>query len=458
MNFGPPPLTQNGLNTGILYDSLLTEYGKAGKPITVDFRRLVSWVKLGDQLTHQIHAYPAKLLPNIASFFINVESFFENYSNVLDPFSGSGTVALEASLSNKNVLYADANPLACLITKVKTYPYDEAVLRRTLKLIMTTARRIRKAPSVDVVNEAHWYSVRTKKRLEILLRAIRVNTENEVKDFFEVCFSSAARKLSYADPRISVPVKLKVKDSLSSKEKEKIEERILGLDRANVFDEFERICLSNLSRISQANTINSSRKVAVFVGNDARNLCCPANHCEPLASESVDLIITSPPYGSAQKYIRASSLSINWLGLASPKELSRLEGATIGREHIPKQENSNYQVSLGYEFETMLADIAQINLSRAKITKTYLHEMKLALYEIARVLSPGGKAVIVIGNNTVCGYPLRNDEFCLNVMNELGLKIELHLLDDIKSRGLMTKRNKTASIITRESVLVFKKV
>jgi hypothetical protein len=38
-----------------------------------------------------------------------------------------------------------------------------------------------------------------------------------------------------------------------------------------------------------------------------------------------------------------------------------------------------------------------------------------------------------------------------------GLSLELELIDDIRSRGLMTKRNKTAGLITREHILVFQK-
>jgi hypothetical protein len=83
--------------------------------------------------------------------------------------------------------------------------------------------------------------------------------------------------------------------------------------------------------------------------------------------------------------------------------------------------------------------------------------MKKALTEMARVTSAGGRIVLVVGNNMVCGEPLRNDEYVTHVLQDLGLTLEIGLLDHIKSRGLMTKRNKTASIISRESVLVFAK-
>jgi hypothetical protein len=83
--------------------------------------------------------------------------------------------------------------------------------------------------------------------------------------------------------------------------------------------------------------------------------------------------------------------------------------------------------------------------------------MQCALAEIVRTLAPNGRLGLVIGNNSVCGEPLRTDQFVVQCLSALGLKLELHLVDDIKSRGLMTKRNTTASIISREAVMVFVK-
>ena len=78
--------------------------------------------------------------------------------------------------------------------------------------------------------------------------------------------------------------------------------------------------------------------------------------------------------------------------------------------------------------------------------------------EISRVVAFGGHAVIVIGNNTVCGHAMTTDKFIAECMDEFGMSLELHLTDSIKSRGLLTKRNGGNAAIARESILVFKKV
>ena len=83
--------------------------------------------------------------------------------------------------------------------------------------------------------------------------------------------------------------------------------------------------------------------------------------------------------------------------------------------------------------------------------------MKIALDESCRVLKVGGYMVIVIGNNTVCGQNFDTQDYLTTYLDSKGMRLQFKLIDDIKSYGLMTKRNKTADMITREWVLVFKK-
>lgn len=443
----------NSVDTSHLYLSLKESFQINGKqPIQVNFRDLLPWIKLGDQFTHLIHPYPAKLLPHIANFFINASVLVKKNEIVLDPFSGSGTVALEASLAGCVPHIADANPLALLITSVKNYNYNIEELTATLLDVVGKAKRYRKAPVVDIINSKLWYSDSIKLKLEIILRAIEEIKSQEVKDFFRVCFSATARKLSTADPAISVPVRLKCKPSFSLEKNENILKRLDWLNTVNVIDEFTFVCFNNIGRVNLTNDFNNERRSVNVISDNACDLVRRYEGCERPA-----LIITSPPYGSAQKYIRSSSLSLNWLGFADSKNLTKYEALSIGREHVPLYRKRNIINGLPLKLMHLLDEIKSVNEERFHITSQYLYEMKLALIEMAKVSRAGGHLVIVTGNNSVCGRVLENDAFIKNVLIEAGLKLELHLYDDIKSRGLMTKRNKTASVINKEHILVFSK-
>jgi SAM-dependent methyltransferase len=168
------------------------------------------------------------------------------------------------------------------------------------------------------------------------------------------------------------------------------------------------------------------------------------------------LVITSPPYAGAQKYIRASSLSLGWLGLAEEGELKPLENATIGREHLPGIGDAQPTTSVA-KANLVISRIRRKNPLRAAICATYLNEMQEVVEELQRVVRPGGRVVLVIGNNEVCGEQFLSSEYLKEILERVGFQTRLQLIDEIKSRGLMTKRNRTASVITREWVLVFEK-
>ena len=171
--------------------------------------------------------------------------------------------------------------------------------------------------------------------------------------------------------------------------------------------------------------------------------------------EDIDLVITSPPYVGAQKYIRASSLSIGWLGLAPDDKLRPLERENIGREHFGRAEYSHTDSSSGTLGHEILQKIEAVNPLRAHIARVYLREMGAALKETVRRLRVGGHLVLVSGNNTVAGHGFPTSAFLAKIAAEQGLALELELVDGIRSRGLMTKRNKTAGIILREHIQVF---
>lgn len=446
------------VDTSLLLEELRRQYSVQRRYVDVDFRQLVNWLRIGDQLTHQIHPYPAKLLPHIAHFFIRASSLHRGNQIVLDPFCGSGTVALEASLAGFTPYIADANPLALLLTKVKTKPYDTSALRDKGRKILIKASRLKTAPFINIVNDHLWYSPEHKKALEIIFRALNEVEDPDDRDFFKICFSATARRLSLADPAISVPVRLRTKPGLSDAANEKVTARLQWIFNSVPLSEFSRIVDENIHRIEEANKAFPRRLQAIQIGVDARQLSQPGDKAQPLDNNSIPLIVTSPPYGSAQKYIRSSSLALNWLGMASPDQLSSLEQQSIGREHLRKNcESVEAKINLPQRYVKLIEKVAKTNELRGRITQRYLLEMDEVVEEIARVTSSNGRAIFVIGNNQVCGETLRNDEYLTHCFQKNGMELELGLIDHIKSRGLMTKRNRTASIISREMVLVFKK-
>ena len=428
---------------------LIGKYEKENKPQEVSFRELVFWLKMGERATHYIHPYPAKLLPQIAHFFLASNILASSDDFVLDPFSGTGTVALEANLSGRNALFSDANPLARIIASVKTSKFSIEEINVAAENLRQAYARTRKTTPPKVININLWYDEKICRQLSRLRWAIDGIQESKVKDLLWVTFSCVARKLSNADPRLSVPVRVKVP---------KWDEN----SPPDVWTVFSNQLEANILRIGESERLSDASSVASeCVGRDARSLRVPSlwndDETRRLADESVGLVITSPPYAGAQKYIRASSLSLGWLKLAEAHQLKQLENKNIGREHLPKTVYDAVQSTGISAADEVLTLIYKKNPLRAAIAGVYINEMRSAVIEMARVLKPGGCVVMVIGNNDVCGYNFQSSEYMSSLLANAGLKPVMKLVDEIKSRGLMTKRNRAASVISREWVLVYKK-
>lgn len=444
-------------DTSLLYEDLRREYFVKQKIIDVDFRQMIPWVKGGDQLTHQLHPYPAKLLPQIAHFFCRASILREPCGILLDPFCGSGTVALEASVAGIQPYVADANPFALMLSRVKTTPYNVAELENCLVTLRSRSAGYRSAPRVEIINSHLWYSNEKKYALDRIIRAIQELQEEAIREFFLICFSVLARKLSFADPRVNVPVRQKVKEVFSPQAKSAIEARFEWLEIVSPFDEFVKICRCNIDRVRITNKAAPGRAKVAELGDDARNLRCGNRILEaPLPDASVGMVITSPPYGSAQKYVRASSLALNWLGLAGPKELAGLERRSIGREHLSDKEPLMLE-GIPVKYQSQLTRISRANMLRAKLTATYLREMSSVVAELARVTVPGGRSIIIVGNNQVCGEIIANDQFVKERFEANGMTAELIVRDNIRARGLMTTRNRSVPAIAHETVLVLRK-
>jgi Predicted DNA modification methylase len=439
----------------VLLDLLFERYKRTGRAVPVNFRKLVNIGPYPERSTHLLHSYPAKLLAHIPYLFVRSRALSGAGGVILDPFCGSGTVLLEAVLAGKRAIGTDVNPAACLISRAKTQSLCQSRIRTSLRRLRAGyIRRTSEDVAIpDVVNIHRWYYPHVIRQLAALRAAIDAVRSHEIRQLFYCCFSECARRVSLADPRLSVPVRLRADQYKKGHPlRSPTETRLRRLRRTNVWAEFARIVEQNVVRLESLAVLDEAAKASV--------LNCSASEMVSggaLAEGSVDLIVTSPPYAGAQKYIRATSLSIGWLGLAGAHELRALERKTIGREHFNASERQKPVSGTVPWAERLLSRIEQKNSLRAHLARVYLSEMQQAVEQMNRVMRRGGHLVLVVGNNVVAGYRFPTSRLLKHLCLEEGLTLRLELVDVIKSRGLMTKRNRTASLIAREQVFVFQK-
>jgi hypothetical protein len=169
------------------------------------------------------------------------------------------------------------------------------------------------------------------------------------------------------------------------------------------------------------------------------------------------LILTSPPYGAAQKYIRSSELAIGWAGLGRVRDLAALEYACIGREHLREDELTD----LAVPSPAIASDIERIGRRdprRAAIYADYFRGMDCALQSLSRVLSPNGALIIVAGTNVVTGQVVNTHKHLIELGLRHGLMHILELRDEIRGRVLLTKRANSGVPLQSEAIHVLQKV
>lgn len=433
-------------DTGNTLRRFLKEYENSdGRPIEVSFRKLVPWVYGGSRTSHYLHSYPAKLLPQIAHFFLANQQLCPKDGVVLDPFSGSGTVALEAVLSGRDAYFGDVNPFARLLTKVKTTRLLKSDIDLAMSAVSQTFEITGAVSPPDVVNLNYWYNDLTADFLARLNFAISHVENEDVKHLLMICFSSVAKKLSRANPRFSVPVRLKVDGKPIDVVADKNE--VWSCFEAAVSKAAKQIGgLANASSLGNAFQVSES---VLQLGEDWPSLGKDFG--------DIDLVVTSPPYAGAQKYVRATSLSLGWLEQVKSKELKGIENLTLGREHLPKTDAQQLKTTSISAADTLIDAIAKDNATRAAIASVFLREMKLAAERTMSALKCGGYAVIVMADNTVCGRRFPTTSFTTELFEQAGGVKVLELEDKIVSRSLQTKRASTSSSISHETITVFKK-
>lgn len=272
-----------------------------------------------------------------------------------------------------------------------------------------------------------------------------------------VCFSNIIKKVSYADPRIYVPVRMNP-DRFTDKPDlyQKLRIKFDSLRDIDVYEKFRQVSMENIQRMELLCGLADSRCTSRVISKDARNLTIRIGSKKLLEDESVDLVLTSPPYAGAQKYIRSSRLSLNWFGMGDSDFIRNLEKNNIGREDFLQKDCITSETGIK-EADELISIIELKDKKRACIVSTYLNEMREALEESFRVLKKGGYMVLVVGPNKICGYDFNTPKYLRLIAEGFGMRTELQLVDTIKKYGMLTMRNKTAGMIMVEHVIVMKK-
>ena len=150
-------------------------------------------IKTADDL-NSIHPYPAKFIPQIPRTLIK-EIKVPSGTSILDPFCGSGTTLTEAQSLGIPSVGIDLNPIACLISRVKTQPFPP-MFQESAEKCVQRAMTSRNYVIPEIPNLNHWFKVDIQHALASLLHEIRSVNDNLIREALQLAFSSIIVRVS----------------------------------------------------------------------------------------------------------------------------------------------------------------------------------------------------------------------------------------------------------------------
>lgn len=367
-------------------------------------------------LTHSLHPYPAKFIPQIPNTIIQELSSVGEV--VLDPFCGSGTTLVEALLLKRHTVGVDANPLACLIAKAKTTRLNESDIA-SLRNLETQSNELaqrkwsRTLPlfpdlGISEINNARptfdglefWFEPHVIDELALLKSMCLGVTSDNARQVALTAFSS-----------IIVAVSKQDSDTRYVRREKNVQPgdttqrfcRALDLAIARVI-EFTELTESRFtSRIIHANVLDSPN-----VG-------------------FVDLVVCSPPYPNAYSYHLYHRTRMLWLDM---------DQTTFKRVEIGSHR----------KYSSMSKKAANAD--------TFQSEMRQLFKWLHSCLRPRGFACFVIGDSRLRGKVINNDQLLTRIAVETGFTIE-----KVLTRRMQDSKKSFNPVIGKikdEQILIFR--
>lgn len=448
------------------------------------------------ELTHSIHNYPAVMIYPISRNILKIVNKYQKTRSLLDPFMGSGTVLLEGLLSGCTEIYGnDLNPLTLKISKAKTtilqenldekynqlcqilneqYLHYHNILENVEQYIIQHHYDITakvndkenwgakadyilnsylsetgsdlKIPAIK--NLGFWFVPKCILELQIIRNCIQETSSQDLRDYYMVAFSETTRLISN---RRNGEFKMYRMPA----------EKVLNY-KPNVLKTFLDILSTNIEKMKEL--------VIRTTGTPTGNVHLSFDDAKLLSKvpdDSIDIVITSPPYGDSRTtvaYGQFSRVSLQWCDY---EQLSYQEITDIDKNLM-----GGVQYKNGFEYNLcsqILNDALNKissnpdNLRRAGDVYSFYKDLQDILKTVTQKCKKNSYQFWVVGNRTVKEVTLRTDEILVELGNHLGLSHILTIDRTISNKvmpSLNSPTNKTGKKVKtmcEELIVVFRK-
>lgn len=408
---------------------------------TITFPNTKSLSQYGNRLYNR---YPARSIFLVPRATLNSKIKETEKINVLDPFMGSGTTAVEASLINSVIYGTEMDPFARLIAEVSLFRFSEEEIIEIKNVFLKIKENwfkhsINKKFYPKLKNIEYWFDEQNFDELLRLKSFIYESITNEKHlKFFKVTFADCIKPSSKMERQSTKPY-------ISSKFPKKIKP---------VFESFEYSFNAHIDALKQYNSssIKSQNKIN-WLGFDATSFNS--------VKDIIDLAITSPPYLNAFDYTQIIKIESAWVGTLENEDIPKLRNVQVGNEKRKDNEIDHFIEKL-FEpyFQEIIKQGEKENKNYNNVAKTclsYFNDIKNNLICVYEVLTKGGEYHMIIGDNTIKKIDIPTHKLIAEIAKEVGFDWFGYYKYAIKDHRTSIPRMDNGGKISYEFVLMLRK-
>ncbi len=369
---------------------------------------------------------------------------------VLDPFTGVGTTLIQAYTRGFNVVGFEINPYAALAAKTKLQAdhLDPSALRAHVfgfekfmrRQCVPTNGQPRSKPPSGFSGRTQLFSPAVERKVLFALDYINAVEAPAIRDLFRLALGS-------------------VMVSFSNYSYEPSLTRRSAVDREPVLDADVGAVLSLKLKLIGSDVEWLRQELAKLEHRPRGKVYSESffSALERLEENSVDLVVTSPPYLNNYHYPRNTRPQLHWLGFASGRGYpGAREDSSFGKFWQTVRDKD--PVRLTFSLPSLQQSIDEIrgrNTEKgpyggpgwANYVATYFNDTHRFCTVLSKLLKPHAAAVIVLGNSIIQGVEVRTDCLFGTIAELCGLTFE---------DTILLRKKRTGTSIIQSSVRVDK--
>ena len=220
----------------------------------------------------------------------------------------------------------------------------------------------------------------------------------------------------------------------------------------DVFGLFESKSFRNLNGLKQFNTAGNTE---VHISDFNTVYGIPENI---ISDNSVDMIVTSPPYGDSHTtvaYGQFSRWANEWFGF---ENASKLDNLLMGGK------KKAIQKFVTESIKDVLAEIEDVDTKRYSEVISFLNDYSDSIQNIAPKIRKGGVICFVVGNRTVKGIQIPLDYFTAEMFEKQGFSHKTTIVREIPNKRMPSKNSPTnvsgakSATMSNEYIVIMEKI